>query len=101
MVFGCVVNSRMIAPRLTRRFGIGATLIGSLLVTGVGSLMIPLAHGSLVTATAFLMVAQVGDICWPLRKPAASQLFSRTCIVAAPCANSEVAVRDGHFEVMK
>ena len=28
--------------------------------------MIPLAHGSLVTATGFLMVAQVGDVCWPV-----------------------------------
>jgi hypothetical protein len=33
---------------------------------GAASLMIPLAHGSLVTATAFLMVAQVGDVCWPV-----------------------------------
>lgn len=33
---------------------------------GAASLMIPLAHGSLVTATGFLMVAQVGDVCWPV-----------------------------------
>jgi predicted MFS family arabinose efflux permease len=55
-----------IAPRLMRRLGIGATLIGSPLVMGAASLMIPLAHGSVVTATVFLMVAQVGDICWPV-----------------------------------
>jgi predicted MFS family arabinose efflux permease len=55
-----------IAPRLMRRFGAGLTLIGSLLVMGAASLMIPLAHGSVVTATAFLMLAQVGDVCWPV-----------------------------------
>ena len=46
-----------------RRFGIGATLIGSLVVMGAAGLMIPVAHGSVVRATVFLMVAQVGDVC--------------------------------------
>ena len=55
-----------IAPRLMRRAGIGAALIGSLLIMGAASLMIPLAHGSVVTATVFLMLAQVGDVCWPV-----------------------------------
>lgn len=55
-----------IAPRLMRRAGIGAALIGSLLIMGAASLMIPLAHGSVVTATAFLMLGQVGDVCWPV-----------------------------------
>ncbi len=55
-----------IAPRLMRRFGVGVTLIGSLLVMGAASLMIPLAHGSAAMATAFLMIAQVGDVCWPV-----------------------------------
>ena len=55
-----------IAPRLMRRAGIGAALIGSLVIMGAASLMIPLAHGSVVTATAFLMLAQVGDVCWPV-----------------------------------
>jgi MFS family permease len=55
-----------IAPRLTRRAGIGATLIGSLLIMGAASLMVPLAHGSVVTAAAFLTLAQVGDLCWPV-----------------------------------
>ena len=55
-----------IAPRLMGRFGPGVTLIGSLLVMGAANLMIPLAHGSVVTATAFLMLAQVGDVCWPV-----------------------------------
>jgi len=55
-----------IAPRLMRRAGIGVALIGSLLIMGAASLMIPLARGSVVTATAFLMLAQVGDVCWPV-----------------------------------
>jgi len=55
-----------IAPRLMRRVAIGAALIGSPLIMGAASLMIPLAHGSVVTATAFLMLAQVGDVCWPV-----------------------------------
>ena len=55
-----------IAPRLMRRVGIGAALIGSLLIMGAASLMIPLAHGSVVMATVFLMIAQVGDVCWPI-----------------------------------
>jgi predicted MFS family arabinose efflux permease len=55
-----------IAPRLMRRLGIGTTLIGSLSIMGAASLMIPLAHGSVIMATAFLMIAQVGDVCWPV-----------------------------------
>jgi predicted MFS family arabinose efflux permease len=54
------------APRLIRRAGIGAALIGSRLIIGAASLLIPLAHGSVVTATTFLMLAQVGDVCWPV-----------------------------------
>jgi hypothetical protein len=54
------------APRITRRFGLGVTLIGSISAMGTASLMIPLAHGSVVAATAFLMAAQVGDIGWPI-----------------------------------
>jgi MFS family permease len=55
-----------LAPRVMRRFGPGFTLIGSLLVMGAASLMIPLAHGAVVTATLFLVIAQVGDVCWPV-----------------------------------
>jgi hypothetical protein len=49
-----------------RRFGLGVTLIGSILVMGTATLMIPLARGSVVAATAFLMAAQVGDVGWPI-----------------------------------
>jgi MFS family permease len=37
-----------------------------MLLMGVASLMIPLAHGSVATATAFLIAAQVGDVGWPV-----------------------------------
>jgi len=68
MALGGVGNiiGAAIAPRLMRRAGIGAALIGSLLIMGAASLMIPLAHGSVVRATAFLMLAQMGDVCWPV-----------------------------------
>ena len=55
-----------LAPRLAQKWGVGGTLIGSTLLMGTASIMIPLAHGSVVAATAFLVVAQVGDICWPV-----------------------------------
>jgi len=54
------------APRVMRRFGVGGTLIGSMLVMGVATLMIPLARGSVAMATVFLMAAQVGDLGWPV-----------------------------------
>jgi MFS family permease len=68
MALGGVGNiiGAAIAPRLMRRAGIGAALIGSLLIMGAASLMIPLAHGSVVRAMAFLMLAQMGDVCWPV-----------------------------------
>lgn len=55
-----------LASRLIRQWGLGATLIGSTLVMGTASFMIPLARGSILVATAFLVAAQLGDICWPV-----------------------------------
>jgi hypothetical protein len=49
-----------------RTLGTGATVRGALIVMGMASLLIPRAHGSLVTAAASLMAAQVGDVCWPV-----------------------------------
>ena len=62
---GNVIGAAL-APRLVRQLGVGGTLIGATLVMGTASLMIPLAHGSVVVAVAFLAAAQVGDICWPV-----------------------------------
>ena len=68
IALGGIANAlgALMAPRLIRRTGLGAALIGSILIMGAASLMIPLAHGSVVRATAFLMLAQVGDVCWPV-----------------------------------
>jgi predicted MFS family arabinose efflux permease len=52
-----------LAQRSLRRFGLGHTLIGSLLVMSVFSLLTPLAHGSLWLATGFLSVAQIFGDC--------------------------------------
>jgi predicted MFS family arabinose efflux permease len=56
----------LLAWRLARRFGVGSILIGSMLLIGVAALMIPLAHGSVVMATVFLVAAQLGDLGWPI-----------------------------------
>lgn len=49
---GNILGAAM-APRITRRFGLGVTLIGSISAMETASLMIPLAHGSVVAATGF------------------------------------------------
>jgi hypothetical protein len=41
-------------------------LIGSMLLVGVAALMVPLAHRSVLMATAFLVAAQLGDVGWPI-----------------------------------
>ncbi|MHB1682976.1 MAG: MFS transporter [Bacilli bacterium] len=47
-----------VSARLIRRFGLGVTLIGSLLANALAALLIPLAGGPLWRATACLMGAQ-------------------------------------------
>ena len=56
----------LLAGRLVRRFGVGSMLIGSMLLIGLAALMVPLAHGSVLIATAFLAAAQLGDLGWPI-----------------------------------
>ncbi len=56
----------LLAWRLARRFGVGSILIGSVLLIGVAALMVPLAHGSVLIATVFLVAAQLGDLGWPI-----------------------------------
>lgn len=50
-----------IAERVTLRFGVGRSLIGSSLLTGVAALLVPLAHGPVM-----LTLAQLGDLGWPV-----------------------------------
>lgn len=52
----------LLAPRLTAAVGVGSTLVGGLLLTGVGILLLPLAHGAGLAAFALLVAQQViGD----------------------------------------
>jgi MFS family permease len=52
----------LFARRLTSRLGIGRTMIGGLLLTAVGILLLPLAHGAGILAFALLIGQQViGD----------------------------------------
>jgi predicted MFS family arabinose efflux permease len=49
---------------ISRRFGIGPTLIGAAVLTGMAALLNPMAHGPLPMAALFLAAAQVNDIGW-------------------------------------
>lgn len=52
----------LLASRIQRRFGLGKTLVGSVLVSTVVSLFIPLASGTPATAAGMLIIAQIiGD----------------------------------------
>jgi len=62
----CGSFGAFMAEGLVRRFGFGATFIGSALVIGVAMLFVPLAHGSVAVCSAFLIVSQMGDLAWPV-----------------------------------
>jgi Na+/melibiose symporter-like transporter len=52
-----------IARRVSARIGLGPTFIVTSLVLAVGTALIPLAHGSVVVATLFMVASQlVGDV---------------------------------------
>jgi predicted MFS family arabinose efflux permease len=55
------VGGAMIAEKTARAIGTGPTLIAAALVTGVAAFLVPMAHGPLPVAVAFLMTAQLGD----------------------------------------
>jgi len=54
------------AERLVSRFGFGRTLIASAIAPGLGSLLLPLAHGSVAACAAVLIAAQLCDVAWPV-----------------------------------
>ena len=56
----------LLAQPLLRRWGPGRTLIGAAWMTAVAMLMVPLAHGSVALASAFLIASQLGDMAWPI-----------------------------------
>ena len=56
------LSAAMLAGRLTRRFGIGPTMIAGLVLGGIGILFMPLAHGVGIVALLLLLAQQVvGD----------------------------------------
>lgn len=56
-----------ISERLSRRIPLGFILIGCSLLTGVTTLLIPLAHGPALLASLYLGAAQLlGDIAFPI-----------------------------------
>jgi MFS family permease len=50
-----------LAPRITRRLGIGPAMVFGLAIFGVSALLIPLASGATFLAGALLTAAQLGD----------------------------------------
>jgi MFS family permease len=56
------LTAAVLAGRVTRRFGVGPTMIGGLLLAAIGILFLPLASGAGVTALVLLVAQQtVGD----------------------------------------
>lgn len=56
------IAGALVAPRLVRWLGIGPAVLGGMAVAGLAILFIPLAHGPLVLASAFLVGQQLlGD----------------------------------------
>lgn len=63
---GALVGA-LLAGRVTRRFGLGPTLAGTMLYSGALQVLNPLAHGSVVAAVALLMAVQfLGDIAYAI-----------------------------------
>jgi MFS family permease len=56
----------LLAQPLLRRWGPGRTLIGAAWLTCLSMLMVPLAHGTVALASAFLIASQLGDMAWPV-----------------------------------
>ena len=61
---GSALGGAALAERLTRRFGYGPCLVAAALLTGLASLLVPMAHGPAMVAAAFLLSAQLGDAGW-------------------------------------
>lgn len=54
---GALLGSLLAGP-IARRFGLGRTIVGSIVVGGIANLLVPLAGGPPVLAAGMLMVAQ-------------------------------------------
>jgi MFS family permease len=63
---GALLGS-VLAGKLANRFGLGATIIGASFLSGIASLLIPLASGSTVVVAAVLMAATfLTGVCNPV-----------------------------------
>lgn len=60
-VFGALA-----AARLARRIGVGQSLIGAALLSGMATLLPPLAHGPVALCALILAIAQLGDMAWSI-----------------------------------
>jgi MFS family permease len=56
----------LLAEPMLRRWGPGRSLIGAAWITTLSMSLVPLAHGSVALASAFLIASQLGDMAWPL-----------------------------------
>jgi predicted MFS family arabinose efflux permease len=56
----------VLAERITRRFGIGKTLIGAATITAAINALIPLSGGPFMAAFTILLLSQVGDAAWSI-----------------------------------
>jgi predicted MFS family arabinose efflux permease len=60
------IAGSLFAERVVRRFGIGPTFLGAVVLSALTSFLHPLAHGSVVLACVFLVAGQCGDIVFPM-----------------------------------
>jgi len=61
---GSALLGAAVAERVIKRFGYGASLIGSALLTSVAAMMVPFAHGPIWLCAFFLTLSQLGDAGW-------------------------------------
>ncbi|HLK64902.1 MAG TPA: MFS transporter [Bryobacteraceae bacterium] len=55
-----------VTPWLVKRFGVGPTLIGAAIVTGITTLMPALSRGPVIVCASILGLAQLFDVSWPV-----------------------------------
>lgn len=60
------IAGALAAPRLIERWGYGNSLIAANALAAAATFLIPMAHGPLWMAAAFLAAAQLADATWPI-----------------------------------
>ncbi|MGH2353921.1 MAG: MFS transporter, partial [Chloroflexota bacterium] len=60
-----LLGTVLVGP-VTRRLGIGRTIVGAVVIGGIATLLIPLASGPVAVAFALLVAAQAFDVIYPL-----------------------------------